>query len=77
MNRESLEKVQEKVVDILNNVDIDTVDKIELLINLMNFLDPKKYKDNLLILKKMKKTYQKGRSFFNAIFCIVGHLYSN
>lgn len=55
MNQDSLEKVQEKVVDILNNVDINTIDKIELLINLMHFLDPKKYKNNILLLKKNEK----------------------
>ena len=50
MNKESLEKVQAKVVDILNDVDIETIDKIELLINLMHFLNPEKYHENIRIL---------------------------
>lgn len=52
MNKESLEKVQEKIVDILNSTDIPTIDKIELLINLIHFLDPNKYEENIKILSK-------------------------
>ena len=53
MNKESLEKVQEKIADLLNNTDIDTIDKIELLINLIHFLNPDKYEENI---KKLKNT---------------------
>jgi hypothetical protein len=52
MNKESLEKVQEKVAELLNNTDIDAIDKVELLINLIHFLDPEKYEDNI---KKLMK----------------------
>ena len=52
MNKESLEKVQEKVVELLNNTDIELVDKVELLINLIHFLNPEEYENNI---KKLKK----------------------
>ena len=52
MTKESLEKVQDKVVDILNETDIPTIDKVELLINLIHFLDPEKYENNIKTLKK-------------------------
>ena len=55
MNRESLEIVQEKVVDLLNDTHIETIDKIELLINLVHFLDPDKYEQNIEILSKELK----------------------
>ena len=52
MTKESLEKVQNKVVDILNETDIPTIDKVELLINLIHFLDPEKYENNIKTLTK-------------------------
>ena len=52
MNKESLEKVQEKIADMLNNTDIDTIDKIELLINLIHFLNPEEYENNIKTLRK-------------------------
>lgn len=52
MNKESLEKVQEKVAELLNKTDIPITDKVELLINLIHFLDPEKYEDNI---KKLMK----------------------
>ena len=54
MNKESLEKVQEKIVDILNKTDIPTIDKIELLINLIHFLNPNKYEENIKTLSKKR-----------------------
>jgi hypothetical protein len=52
LTKESLEKVQNKVVDILNETDIPTIDKVELLINLIHFLDPEKYENNIKTLTK-------------------------
>ena len=54
MNKESLEKVQEKIADILNKTDIPTIDKIELLINLIHFLDSNKYEENIKTLSKKR-----------------------
>lgn len=50
MDKESLEKVQDKIADLLNNVDIPIIDKIELLINLMHFLND--YEDNIRVLEE-------------------------
>lgn len=57
MNKESLEIVQEKIAYMLNNCDIDTIDKIELLINLVHFLNPDMYEQNIKVLcKELKLT---------------------
>lgn len=50
MDKDSLEKVQDKVADILNNIDIPIHDKVELLINLVHFLDPNQYDNNIKVL---------------------------
>ena len=55
MEKESLEIVSEKVVDMLNHAEIETIDKIELLVNLMHFLNPDEYEDNIKILQKKKE----------------------
>jgi hypothetical protein len=50
MDKESLEKVQDKIADLLNNVDIPITDKLELLINLIHFLND--YDDNIKVLEE-------------------------
>lgn len=55
MERESLIKVQEEIADMLNNVDIPIHDKVELLINLLHFLDYEKYDKNIKVLQKKKR----------------------
>ena len=55
MEKESLEIVSEKVVDMLNHAEIETIDKIELLVNLMHFLNPDEYEDNIKVLQKKKE----------------------
>ena len=52
MNKESLELVQEKIAKLLNDTDIPICDKVELLINLVHFLNPEEYKNNIKILTK-------------------------
>lgn len=52
MQKESLEVIKEKLVDLLNNTNIDTIDKIELLINLNCFLS--EYDENIKILRREK-----------------------
>lgn len=54
MEKESLEIVSGKVVDMLNHAEIETIDKIELLVNLMHFLNPDEYEDNIKVLQKEK-----------------------
>lgn len=52
MKEESLNKVREKIIDIINNEDIDNIDKIELMLNLYHFLSPEKYEKNIKTLTK-------------------------
>lgn len=52
MMKESLKKTQDKIAKVMNKVDIPITDKIELLINLMHFLDVEKYEENIKILSK-------------------------
>ena len=52
MEKESLEIVQEEIANMLNNVNIPTYDKVELLINLVNFLDTEQYEENIKILRR-------------------------
>ena len=52
MEKESLEIVQEEIVNVLNKLDIPTFDKVELLINLVNFLDTEQYEENIKILRR-------------------------
>lgn len=52
MKEESLKIVFNNVFDAINNSNINELDKIELLLNLREFLDPKQYNTNIKILKK-------------------------
>ena len=63
MDSDSLIKVQEKIADLLNNVDIDAIDKVELLINLVTFLDPDYYDKSIKILKK--ELYQDNKQNYS------------
>lgn len=54
MEKESLEIVSEKIVEMLNDAPIETVEKIELLINLMHFLNPDEYENNIKVLEKKR-----------------------
>lgn len=59
MTPESLEKVQDKVADLLNNVDIPIYDKVELLINILHFLSPDEYEENIKTLQDHKLKLKK------------------
>lgn len=52
MNKESLERAGEQIILLLDKMDINNEDKLELMINLFHFLDPKKYKKNI---KKLRR----------------------
>lgn len=52
MNKESLERVKEKITEVLDNEDIPICDKVELLINLNHFLNPENYENNINVLKR-------------------------
>lgn len=55
MNKESLEFVKSKLVDVLENSNIDSVDKMELALNIWLFLEPELYDDNIKVLAKYGK----------------------
>ena len=47
MNKESLEKIREKAIEVIDKEDIPITDKVELLLNIYHFLDPEKYNQNI------------------------------
>jgi hypothetical protein len=56
MNKESLIKVREKIISILqSDNDINLIDKTELMINLNGFLDPQEYEKNIKVLRIEKE----------------------
>lgn len=55
MERESLEKVQDKVFELVDDTSIPILDRAELLINLINFLNPEEYEENIKVLQKKKE----------------------
>lgn len=52
MNKESLIKIRNSICGIIDNANLPTEDKLELLINLYHYLDPNKYEKNISILKE-------------------------
>lgn len=64
MNKESLIKARQIVLEVIDNSDIMTWDKIELLINLNTFLNPETYEEDKNVLmdqyfKRREKTLKK------------------
>lgn len=59
MNKESLQIIQDKIADILNNTNIDIVDKVELLINLHFFLED--YDENIEVLRQYRLRKEKEK----------------
>ena len=52
MNKESLEIVSSRLHEIIDDPRINLFDKIELIINLSNILNPDDYEENIKILEK-------------------------
>ena len=52
MDKKSLEKVRNLIINALDTFDIDLNDKVELMFNLNMFLDPNLYPYNLDVLRK-------------------------
>lgn len=55
MNKESLIKTKSQIINLLFNLDIDDVDRVELMVNLRHFLDADKYEENIKTLIKKKE----------------------
>lgn len=52
MNKDSLIKASEELMRALKNVEIDNVDKLELMINLNILLDENNYENHIKVLRK-------------------------
>lgn len=53
MNDSSIEEFTEHLGEYLDSLNIDTIDKIELLINLVHFMS--EYKENLQVLEEHRR----------------------
>lgn len=54
MNKESLKKVSDKVHLLVDDPDVPIEDKVELLINILHFLNPEEYEGNIKVLQEHK-----------------------
>lgn len=52
MNKESLIKAKQIVLEAINGLDIEDYDKIELLINLNTYLNPETYEEDTKVLMR-------------------------
>lgn len=52
MKNESLEEALDACISSICKLDIDDIDKVELLLNLRNFLSVSKYQHNIKVLEK-------------------------
>ena len=55
MNKESLIKVREIIIQSLSESNINNLDKLELMLNLNNFLQENEYEENIKVLVKKNK----------------------
>ena len=54
MKKEILKKVRNEIIDLLDRLDINPIDKGELAINLYHFLDEEDYSNNIKALNQNK-----------------------
>lgn len=59
MLKDSLDEVVPQVLTTIEKSDIDFYDKIELLLNLRLFLSSENYENNIKILRKETKRYER------------------
>lgn len=56
MKNSSLETARMLIYEVISETNrIDEIDKLELLINLRTFLEPKTYRENVKVLEKKRK----------------------
>ena len=55
MNKESLIKAREIIIQSLSESNINNLDKLELMLNINNFLQENKYEENIKVLVKKNK----------------------
>ena len=54
MDKESLLKVQKRIIEVLDGIDIPLYDRVELLINIISFLNTEEYEENIKVLQKKR-----------------------
>ena len=54
MKSKSLNQAINMIIDNLDKMDINEQDKVELMLNLKEFLQPKNYKENIKVLEKVR-----------------------
>ena len=54
MKCKSLNQTINMIIDNLDKMDINEQDKVELMLNLKEFLQPKNYKENIKVLEKVR-----------------------
>lgn len=60
MKNSSLETARMLIYEVISETNrIDEIDKLELLINLRTFLEPKIYRENVKVLNKRRKKHEK------------------
>ena len=59
MKNSSLETARMLINEVISDTNrIDEIDKLELLVNLKHFLEPKQYRENVKILEKRRKKHE-------------------
>ena len=59
MNKESLIKAREIIIQSLSESNINNLDKLELMLNINNFLQENEYEENIKVLVKKNKQEEK------------------
>lgn len=52
MNKEFLLQIREKIIDLIEKDETDTIDKFELMLNLYEYLNPENYENDTQVLIK-------------------------
>lgn len=52
MNKEFLIQIREKIIDLIEKDETDTIDKFELMLNLYEYLNPENYENDTQVLIK-------------------------
>ena len=56
MNKEFLLQIREKIIDLIEKDETDTIYKFELMLNLYEYLNPENYEnDNQVLIKESEK----------------------
>ena len=55
VDKESLKKAKDIIISSLENSNINQMDKVELMLNISNFLNEEEYKNNIKTLRKVKE----------------------